>query len=261
MELTFNDEPIFVVGAPRSGTSMMQWSLRQHPRLWGGQESDYLAPLVDALREAHEYGSRRGNLHWLSGQGVDEDEFLRFIGYGLAALYSDRSGGLRWVEQTPYYTLRMNDMVSLFPKARFVYMLRDGRQVVHSLRNFVNPVEHEEACHIWKQYVEAALEFERSDDGGRMLTVRYEDVVDHTEDELRRVYHFVGETFEPKSVEFIRSKAPINSSFQGEASQEKLGPRWMAWTEEERRYFGEVAGSLLEALGFAQDDGWITEGL
>ena len=53
------ENPIFVLGPPRSGTSMMQHSLRAHPDLWGGQESDYLVPMVDGLREVFEFGNRR----------------------------------------------------------------------------------------------------------------------------------------------------------------------------------------------------------
>lgn len=257
MDLQICDEPIFVVGAPRSGTSMMQWALRQHPDLWGGQESDYLVPLVEALGPVFEFGSQRGRLHWLSGQGVGWEEFLRHVGHGINSLYMSRSRGKRWVEQTPQYTHHMEAMSTMFPGAVFLFMLRDGRSVVSSLRRFVNPVPHEEACRIWKVSMESGLAFSRSGLGDRLHWIRYEDVVADTEAELAAVFDFLGLPPERKSVKFITKKSPINSSFQGEESQEKVGPRWAAWSHEERRSFADIAGHLLVELGFEADDGWV----
>lgn len=256
MNIEVCDQPIFVLGPPRSGTSMMQWALRQHPNLWGGQESDYLIPLVDALHQVWEFGNQRGRLHWLSGQKVSFDEFLVHVGVGINSLYMSRSGGRRWVEQTPQYTLHLDDMCRLFPDARFLFMVRDGRQVVHSLRNFVNPVEHERACRIWKEFMEAGLAFSRSDRGDQLLFVSYQRAVEDTEAELRKVFDFLDEPFEPASVDFIRQKRPINSSFADETPTEKLQARWTSWSPHELKLFREIAGDLLIALGFETDHRW-----
>jgi hypothetical protein len=257
MTIDLCESPIFVVGAPRSGTSMMQWAFRQHPALWGGPESDFLAPLHQRVLELHAFGSQRGKLHWLSGMGVTSAELLRYVGRGINELYTARAGGRRWVEQTPQYALHMEDMLALFPGARFVYMQRDGRQVVHSLRNFVHPVEHEEATRIWAHFTRAGLEFGRGEHSDRIYVARYEKVVADTEAELRKIYEFVGEAFHPDSVEFIRSKTPINSSFASESGGDKLAPRWHGWTEAERRYFASEAGALLVELGYEVDDDWV----
>lgn len=255
------DNPIFVVGAPRSGTSMMQWSLRQHPDLWGGQESDFFVPLIEGARAAYGFGTVRGDLHWLSGQHVSWEEFVGRVGDGMNALYVSRSGGKRWVEQSPIYTLHLDTMVQMFPGARFIYMLRDGRSVVHSLRNFVHPMSHDEAIATWIAYTEAALAFADSADGSAMLTVRYEDVVSDTEAELRSIYAFLDVPFAAASVDFITSRRPINSSFADESSSRaKLGPRWSSWTAAECESFAGSAGSLTIALGYEDDATWMGDG-
>ncbi len=249
MNINVCDNPIFVLGPPRSGTSMMQWALRQHPRLWGGQESDFLIPLVRHLRESFEFGNQRGKLHWLSGQGVSWEEFLYHVGLGINSLYMSRSEGLRWVEQTPEYTLHLDDMIRLFPGAQFVFMVRDGREVVTSLRNFVNPVEHRRACRIWHDFIQAGLDFKASQHGDQLLMVSYGDAVQKTEDELSRVYGFLGEAECEGSVEFIKAKEPINSSFsQNGESRERMG--WKHWSDEERAYFDDMCGPLMGELGF-----------
>lgn len=249
--------PVFVLGAPRSGTSMMQWALREHPQLWGSEESDFLIALISGADEAHRKGTERGDLHWLSSQQVSRDEFLRHIGYGVNALYTQRSGGLIWVEQTPQYTLHLDDLHCMFPSARFVFMMRDGRSVVHSLRHFVNPVEHERACHMWRTFTEAALRFAESPAGETLHIARYEQVVRDTRQQLKELFDFLDLEYEPASAAFISDRGPINSSFAGETGLAKTAPRWHVWTPDERRFFHEVAGDLLIRLGYEQDASWV----
>jgi hypothetical protein len=256
MIVDITERPIFVLGAPRSGTSMMQWALRQHPDLWGGQESDFLVPMVRGLREVWEFGRTRGKLHWISGQGVEWEEFLRHVGYGVNSLYTDRSKGLRWVEQTPQYTLHLDEMALLFPGAQFLVMVRDGRQVVESLRNFVNPVEFDDGCRIWKRFNEAAREHASSAPAGRIHFVSYEAAVLDTEAEMRRLFGFIDEPYAQASVDRITSRAPMNSSFIGEGRDQKLAPRWAKWTQAERERFVELAGDLLIRLGYEADHTW-----
>lgn len=213
-----------------------------------------MIPLLRDLREAWEFGRTREKLHWISGQNVTWEEFLGHVGVGLNSLYTSRSKGLRWVEQTPQYALHLDAMKLLFPDARFLFMVRDGRDVVHSLRNFVKPVEHDRASRIWRDFIGAGLAFSSGPGGESLLLVSYAEAVTNTETELRRVFEFLDEPFAAESVEFIRSKEPINSSFPGQGPGGP--PRWQEWTEEERVEFDEIAGDLLIELGFEPDHGW-----
>ena len=65
--------PIFVVGCPRSGTSVLAHSLARHSQMWLGPESDYIAPLACLAKELYTFGTQRGERHWLSNQGVTLD--------------------------------------------------------------------------------------------------------------------------------------------------------------------------------------------
>lgn len=258
MKISVCEKPIFVVGAPRSGTSMLQWALRQHPDLWGGEESDFLEPLIAGLHKAYDFGCLREDFHWLSSEKVSRQEFLQHIGYGVNSLYMSRSGGRRWVETTPRYTLMMPDLSEMFPDAIFLLMMRDGRQVVDSLRNFVNPYRHAQACKTWREHTVAGLRFAALSDEKRVRQVMFDNIVTDTDAEMRRIHEFLELEYEPASAEFIANKPPINSSFPGEPSALKLAPRWLAWGPKERRTFQSIAGSLLIELGFESDDSWLT---
>ena len=178
------------------------------------------------------------------------------VGYGVNSLYTSRSKGLRWVEQTPQYTLHLEEITLLFPGAQFPVMVRDGRQVVESLRHFVNPVPFDEACQIWTRFNTAARDYADSAPEDRVHSVSYERAVLETEHEMRRLFEFLGEPYAQASVDRITSRAPMNSSFIGEGKEQKLAPRWTAWTRAERERFVEVAGDLLVDLGYEPDHTW-----
>lgn len=251
-------DPVFVLGAPRSGTSMMAHALGQHPDLWTGEESDFLAPLLREARKAWEGGRVRGDLHWLAAGGVSWDEFAAWLGLGLNGLYTSRADGRRWVEQTPQYTFVLPLLAATFPGARFVYMLRDGRSVVHSLRHFVRPVEHERASRLWARHVREGLAFQQSDAGDRLYVARYAEVVGDTQAELERIQRFLDLDPVPGPAAFISDRGPINSSFTGESSKDKARTRWADWTTAEREQFHAAAGDLLVELGFEPDSGWLS---
>jgi hypothetical protein len=243
-------DPVFILGAPRSGTSILAWALAQHPRLCGGAESNLLHHLFgdrhidtafEALQEQH--GSS-----WLREAGVERDAFLRYVGLGINALYTSRSDGRRWIEKSVPNTLMANVIGEMFPGGSFIHIVRDGRQVVHSMVNagFPDPTisDFPSACRTWRTFVELADAFCAADPY-RSLTVYYERLIASPELEFRRILRFLDLEDDGAPADYVRSHR-INSSFasapQGPAGQ-KAG--WRAWTDEQRQIFWEVAGTTL----------------
>ncbi|MEW6441346.1 MAG: sulfotransferase [bacterium] len=242
-------DPVFVIGCPRSGTSVLSHSLARHSRMWLGEESDFLLPLARRAREVHAFGTQRQKYHWLSAQGVTPDEFLRFIGIGMNALYTDRSGGRRWVEQTPQYTLDLPSIAAMFPGARFVHIVRDAGEVVlsmlHSGFEWPWAKDFEEACRTWVRFVEAALAFE-AERPDACLRVRLRDLSEDREQGFRRILDFLGLPYEPAGAELLAGRR-LNSSFKG-ADAER--PRWQeAFSAGQKAFLAEVCGPLLVRLG------------
>jgi hypothetical protein len=250
------NRPIFIIGAPRSGTSMLAHALRRHPALWGGEESDFLGPLIRDTLDAHAFGTTRGDLQWLSSQQVEPEELLRAVGVGINTLYTARSGGLRWVEQTPEYTLWAERLAEMFPDARFLFIVRDGREVAHSLLNFAaNRKNLTEGAELWLRHMKAGTEFEQRYPD-RVLRVDFRRFVDDPEAQLRTIYDFVGEPYEPQSLEVVNDPKRVNSSFTYKPG-ERVGSRWQAWSHEDRATFGRIAGDMLVELGFEADHAWV----
>src|SRR3954467_9644720 len=86
-------DPVFILGAPRSGTSILVWALAQHPRLKGSAESNLLYHLfgdghIETVFEAlHD----QPGSSWLREAGIERADFLRHLGLGINSLFSSRS--------------------------------------------------------------------------------------------------------------------------------------------------------------------------
>ena len=116
-------EPIFVIGCPRSGTTLLFDLLRRHPDLAS------LGAEGHRFWDAHQHPARKG---WGSDRSTpssiarDEPAFV-------SAAIARVARGSRFVDKTPRNALRVPYLDALFPDARFVFLHRDGRATVASL--------------------------------------------------------------------------------------------------------------------------------
>ncbi|MBT8395353.1 MAG: glycosyltransferase, partial [Gemmatimonadetes bacterium] len=73
--------PVFIIGSPRSGTSILTWSLGQHPNLYPLEETVWFGRFHKGLSDAFELGSSRGDKSQLSAQGISRKSFFRAFGH------------------------------------------------------------------------------------------------------------------------------------------------------------------------------------
>ena len=259
-------EGVFIIGCPRSGTSVFSWALAQHPKFWTSAESDYLLELYGQgrLHGAYKKAHERADRGWLEKHNIGFSEFAEKLGLGAEALYDSRSGGARWVDATPGYTLMTGELLKLFPTATLLHILRDGREVVNSMvaSGFETEwaTDFATACRAWAHY--AMLGHEAAEaHPGRVLEVRHDHLVTDPEAELARVFTFLGEKPSNRSVDLI-ARGRINSSYGNiEPGDIKLpknpasSPKrpWESWTPTQTSTFRKLAGKAMSILGYYPD--------
>jgi glycosyltransferase involved in cell wall biosynthesis len=270
-------DPVFIIGSPRSGTSIMAWSLAQHSELCTEPESDIFYYLLKDgyLESAYETSVTRPDGTWLAAHGIDLDQFLAHLGLGLNVLLTGTTNGRRWVDQTPANTLVVDRLAAMLPGARFVHVLRDGRRVVHSMINFhrvfrdrdtfermrsagrVPPwaSDFRDACRSWARFTRIASEFCRRHPE-RALTVTNEHLIGDPDGAMREVLEFLGVRGEPAPARFLSTNR-INSSFapSGRPADTTLAVTepWREWLPEQRNVFFEEAGDVMMACGLATE--------
>ena len=271
--------PVFIIGAPRSGTSILAWSLAHHKHLWTSRELDLLFNLYgnNHLWDAYNAANSRPEGNWLAEHGVFHQELFAYLGLGINALFTNKSGSKRWVDQTPINTFLVEILPDMFPGAQFIHMLRDGRDVVHSMMNFYRrfPGKSREeaiqsgevpdwgsdfrhACKTWALFVNVAgthctLHPERC------LTVRYHELVSDPDDGFKNICTFLQEPYQESTARFFGSNR-INSSFVPDSwhgsdptvktvrPDRNSGP-WKDWDSEQRKIFVEEAGAAMALRG------------
>jgi Sulfotransferase family len=195
----------FVVGAARSGTTLLRLMLDAHPELAVPPETHFLPELVKASKAPGATAEGLADLvvthrRW-SDFGLDPDDLrrrfarLRPFAVGDAirafyAAYAERQGKPRWGDKTPAYARRMRLIERHLPEAHFVHLMRDGRDVRLSQISFgSDPPRPGKHARRWKRRIRSTRR-----DGAQVdhyLEVRYEDLVTEPERHLRRICDFV----------------------------------------------------------------------
>ncbi len=250
---------IFIGGVGRSGTTLFRSMLHAHPRLHCGPEAK-LVPIICGQRQQWLQNMKAD----LQAAGIGEQQVDRAVRAFLSSLLADMAApGQRVAEKTPHNLLHMAYLGRLFPRARFLHVIRDGRAVVASLlrQRWLDatgkPVwycaDAQSAARYWRELITATRQ-QVPIVPGRYLELRYEALVEDPERELRRVLAFLGERWDPAVLQHERSSlalSPLESSSAAAAravNQEALDK----WRQQlDKRALNAVlreAGTLLREL-------------
>ena len=272
-------DPFFVVGTDRSGTTLLRLMLNEHPRLHVPPESGFVSGLMDALPVGAPLSPAQLRLageivagHWRWKDWEVSEEVLKEAladasGGDLAAVVdrvfrigTRQRGKQRWGDKTPIYVEEIDRLHRLFPRAKFLHLIRDGRDVGLSLRALGwRGRTVLDVARYWSRSVEAALAAGRPLGPGLYCELRYEDLVLDTEETLRRACAFLGEAFDGRMLRFHESapreiaawERPIHAKLVRPPAPSDVG----RWRREMSRtavaLFEAVAGPTLEAAGYA----------
>lgn len=267
---------LFVVGAPRSGTTWVHNLLAAHPQVAGlpGVElalfSRYLAvPVAHFRRERADIEAGR----WTQGLAAvwTDAEYHAYVQDFLARVYAGvaarKSGATHIVDKHPNYARYMDLIAEWLPNARFVHVVRDGREVAVSMmsvnrRKGHSPGEVGEAARMWNTFIGAARRYGAASPQ-RYHEVRYEALRSDGAGELARLFTFCGLSAGPDLVAKLLAEFDIERKqlSTGDATLNHLrgtpGAIWRQRLTVRQRYrFDRWAGGLLRELGYARPGWW-----
>jgi hypothetical protein len=281
-----------IVGSPRSGTTLLRLMLDANSELAIPPEtgfltlSEKLTGKGDKLREKffHAVVNYSEPPSWPDFEIPEEafraalTEITPFnISDGFRTfyrLYATRCGKKRWGDKTPIYCRYLKAIRRVLPEARFIHIIRDGRDAALSLRRmwFSPGWKIETQASYWRDCVRAA----RNAGVGRddYIEVRYEELVLNTEETLKRVCAHSGLTYEASMLNYYQRAPERLKEHKGRMLPD--GTRWLtqeqrleqqkrtteppdpkcvfAWKQtmdaDDQKRFLRVAGDLLRELGY-----------
>ena len=209
----------FVVGVGRSGTTLLRLMLDAHPRLAIPAETHFVPDLItsaEAGSAADDLVARMVEARAWNELGVDAATLRQRVAalarpgaaavlrtfYGLCA---EVRGKARWGDKTPIYVAHMRTIGGTLPEARFVHLIRDGRDVALSRRRrgMGEGKPLADTARLWRRRIENARQQARRL-RGRYLELRYEDLIADAEPELRRVCELIELDYDPAMLGYHR---------------------------------------------------------
>jgi hypothetical protein len=271
-----HNNPFFIFGCPRSGTSLLSRMLGAHHNLAIPDESHLyngIYPLVaryadlsqDAVRtrlvaeilkteHIRAWTPRPSVVETL--KGIERHDFHGIVD-GLLRTWAAKLGKARWGEKTPQHTLCWRPILAGFPHAQVIHLVRDGRDVALSYKKaFFGPKHVYPLARRWELYL-ASAEAARGFLGeSGYLQLRYEDLLANPEQELRRVCEFLGEAFDPDMLVYYKTPktCPYERRNAHNLAQPVMSTNIEKWrtdmTHRELRVFEALAGDTLARYGY-----------
>ncbi|MDD2877816.1 MAG: sulfotransferase [Acidiphilium sp.] len=212
---TDTPQPIFIIGFPRSGTTLIEQTLSVHPQIAAGDELPYIndathlvqrlfaSPLTypDALCELW-MGDQREGLDLL------RDHYL--IRARQSGIF--REGASWFTDKMPLNETHLGLIHLMFPQAPIIHLLRHPLDVVlsaystHLTHGFFCAAELLTTAKHYALVAGLVAHYRANIPALRYHAVRYEDVVDHQGREIRRLLDFIGEDFDPSCLQFEKNQ-------------------------------------------------------
>lgn len=281
-----------IVGSPRSGTTLLRFMLDAHPDLAIPPETGFLGEASLWWKDSDPLGHFFHKLTtfpedapgWQDFGIPTEDLWRRLQAESPTTasdairlfyrMYAARCGKSRWGDKTPLYCRGMPAIEALLPEARFIHIVRDGRDVAISLRSrFFSPGrDMETQANYWRENVMSARS--AATQCRHYREVRYENLLQDTEDVLRNLCDFLQLAYCPDMLRYhertperlqehktrLRADGSVLISHEDRLRQQaatqrapdpsRIGVWRNTLTDEEILTFERVAGDLLEELGY-----------
>ena len=264
-EIIESMDPIFIGGAGRSGTSLLQAMLNAHPQVAIGPElkvTPAVAKLWLRLSRMESHLQQYFNL----GQPQIDEAIRNFI-LNLLEPYRKHASKHRVGEKTPDNIFIFPCLHRIFPESPLVHVIRDGRDVVRSLlnQNWVTNGKPAPVCHdpkaaakYWRRAIEAGNTAVQSPSlQKKYLAVQYEELVTTPEKVMRDVLSHIGESWDSSVLDFYRNKkANYNPKVHRPISTSSIGKWKEGLTPSIKHAIKPIVGPLLIKLEYTFDLDW-----
>ena len=278
------DNPfVFVVGCPRSGTTLLQRMLDNHPQLTVANDTHFITraakrvlrkepqplltpELLDAVisyRRFYRMGLDEAEVTKAAESCPDYAEFVS----RLYSLRGQKEGKPLSGEKTPDYCRKIPVLHRLFPAARFVHIIRDGRNTALSALNWASATKGPGkwslwnkdpvgTCALWWRWQAGTGQHDGDLLGGDFyLRVKYEELVAHPEDELQVIASFLGIPNSDAMANYHAGKTKYAPGLSAKSAWLPPVKNLRNWRNkmpaEDIDVFEGIAGDLLRANGYS----------
>ena len=241
-----SERPVFIVGMPRSGTSLTEQILASHSRVFGAGELPFWDLAYMTIRRSE-----------LNGQpGADPTAAARIP--GLAAEYLERltslnDGALRVIDKMPANFLYAGLIHAAFPRARIIHMQRHPIDTCLSIyfQNFfqMGPYANDldNLAHYYREYRRIMNHWRSVLPATALLEIPYEALIEDQEGWTRRMLDFIGLPWDAKCLDFHQTDRAVITASKWQVRQKittSSAGRWRSYEQ----FIGPLRGLIESAI-------------
>ena len=266
------ESPIFVVGSGRSGTTAINDCLSQHQAVKGSRNEIplglHLLEMIYQAADGPVYTWYQDSLAFSLPDLLSRVRRILFESvwgehYGLRQTMGVLQGSMQqnrrytnWTGKLFPLEHQVNQVHSIFSNARFIYVIRNGAEVVHSMGMFgaFKDISFAERCTFWAESIE---KYNYLQQHSYATTVRHEDFVDDPRKEVERICEHVGIAF--NSAMLVRAQSvlthPQNAktdlSTDVKSTLQNRDKPYSLWSADEQKLFDDICGPWMQELGYS----------
>lgn len=238
-----DNSPIFIIGNRRSGTTMLRLMLASHPNIGIPPEGGFIIELgwifgrTKSFNKSHyaSFVEKFFELDNAQDWELNKKDLLNLLELQKPITYSEViqivyhqylkqkfPGKRRWGDKTTFYLDFTSTINKFFPSAKFIHIIRDGRDIACSYRK-LNHLTHDirKIALEWTTNIKTAKKAGRFLGKKRYVEIKYENLVNNPEIELKRICSFLNEDYSKEMLDFWKKN-----------KEKKLEPeRHMGWKE------------------------------
>jgi hypothetical protein len=206
----------FIVGMTRSGTTLLRLMLDAHPELTIPPETHFIPDLIGAFNKGQDTPETvmellTENRRW-GDFGISEKEMRKalegiapldkpaFPARAFFQLYAKKQRKPRWGDKTPGYATKLRRIHRVLKEARFIHMIRDGRDVALSLEQRDAGLSTEQVARRWRHRINRTRR--AAEEVPHYIEVRYEDLITDPEATLRRICEYIELEYDPRMLDY-----------------------------------------------------------
>ena len=256
-------QPIFIVGFPRSGTTMIEQTLSAHPLISAGDELPIIGELTGLiprlLNSPLAYPEAFAEL-WLGDQIEGLDNLRDYYLQRARQLGALRKRARWFTDKMPLNETHLGLIGLIFPKAPIIHLIRHPLDVVLSV--FSNHLTHGFFCaydltSIARHYVLVMdlVEHYRREIALKYLAVRYEDVIDRQEESVRHILMFIGAPYDRRCLDFHENRRYARTASYAQVTEklyDRSRNRYHAYKDQLRAVI-PILEPVCQRLGYSID--------
>lgn len=207
---------VFIGGVPRSGTTMLQKILANHPQIIAGPEFDHI-PNIMSLYAGMKGGIKNGRQVFFYDESFLSKQFNAFIGSLFSNLNTENKSYI--CEKTPSNGLYLKDLLEINKDFKLVFLIRDPRGIAASMKEVYKRAKKDgikagiskkinknlKLIDSYYKSLNAALEFDKQ----RIYILHYEDILEKPDENIKGLLNYLSLDFYPEILDTAKENIEI----------------------------------------------------